>query len=120
METIQGYVLEFASMPTQERPPKPRYFPQTVRKALSQELVLLLQKGAIKKVDPSPGEFLSNVFTIPKEGSLRLVVNLRPLNQFLVERRFKMEGIRMLKDLLRKNDWLVTMDLKDAYLSVPI
>lgn len=121
METIQGYVLEFASMPTQKKPPKPRVFSQTVRKALSQELVLLLQKGAIKKVEPIPGEFLSNVFTIPKkEGSLRLVVNLRPLNQFLVERKFKMEGIGMLKDLLRKDDWLVTVDLKDAYLSVPM
>ncbi len=62
----------------------------------------------------------------PEEGGLSSVssksetVNLRPLNQFLVERKFKMEGIGILRDLLRKDDWLVMADLKDVYLSVPI
>jgi hypothetical protein len=31
-----------------------------------------------------------------------------------------MESARTLKDLVRRNDWLVSIDLKDAYLSVPI
>ena len=31
-----------------------------------------------------------------------------------------MEGIRVVKGLLRKNDWMVKLDLKDAYLSVPM
>ena len=33
---------------------------------------------------------------------------------------FKMEGAGMLRDLLQRNDWLVSMDLKDAYLSIQI
>jgi hypothetical protein len=31
-----------------------------------------------------------------------------------------MEGIHMLRDLLKQGDWLVKIDLKDAYLTVPI
>ncbi|CAB4013557.1 Hypothetical predicted protein [Paramuricea clavata] len=48
------------------------------------------------------------------------VVNLKPLNQFLGYKHFKMEGIHMLRDLLKKGDFLVKIDLKDAYLTVPI
>ncbi len=55
-----------------------------------------------------------------KDGRNRLVVNLKPLNQFLVYEHFKMEGIHMLKDLLRKGDYLIKIDLKDAYLTVPV
>jgi len=31
-----------------------------------------------------------------------------------------MESIHLLKDLLRKEDYLIKIDLKDAYLTVPI
>jgi hypothetical protein len=31
-----------------------------------------------------------------------------------------MEGIHMLRDLLKQDDYLVKIDLKDAYLTVPI
>ena len=47
-------------------------------------------------------------------------MNLKPLNQFLVYEHFKMEGVHMLRDLLREGDYLVKIDLKDAYLTVPI
>ena len=33
---------------------------------------------------------------------------------------FKMEGIHLLKDLLRKGDWMIKVDLKDAYFMIPI
>ena len=31
-----------------------------------------------------------------------------------------MEGAKLIRDLLQENDWMVCIDLKDAYLSVPI
>ena len=46
--------------------------------------------------------------------------NLKPLNRNIPYEHFKMEGIHMLKDLLKKGDYLVKIDLKDAYLTVPI
>ena len=33
---------------------------------------------------------------------------------------FKMEGIHLLKDMLQEGDWMVKLDLKDAYFAVLI
>ena len=48
------------------------------------------------------------------------VKNLKKLNSFINAPHFKMEGIHTLKSLLQKGDWLVKIDLKDVYFSVPI
>ena len=61
------------------------------------------------------------MFPVPKgDGSWRPIIDLRELNQFITPHHFKMEGIRAMKGLIRKNDWMAKLDLKDAYLSVPI
>ena len=81
----------------------------------------LLGKGAIRRASFDPNQFLSNLFTIPKKGGrLRPVINLKPLNHFVEYHHFKMEGLSSLLDLIRRNDYMITMDLKDAYLPVPI
>ena len=70
---------------------------------------------------PSNRGFISSIFIVPKkDGRNHPVINLKPLNQFLIYEHFKMEGIHMLRDLLKQNDYLVKIDLKDAYLTVPI
>jgi len=46
---------------------------------------------------------------------MRLVINLKRLNEWVKPQHFKMEGIGS-----RGNDWLVKVDLKDAYFTVPI
>ena len=85
------------------------------------EVTKFLQKEAVRKVTPCQGQFVSRLFTVPKkDGSCRPVVNLRPLNQWVVKQRFKMESILMLRDLIREGDWMVSIDLKDAFLSIPI
>jgi len=38
----------------------------------------------------------------------------------MVKSHFKKEGINMLKDLLMRNDWMASLDLKDAYFSVAV
>ena len=58
---------------------------------------------------------------IPKKGGgQRPVFNLRQLNQFIKYEHFKMEGIHMLRDLLKTNDFMAKIDLKDAYFTVLI
>ena len=88
---------------------------------ITDDVEKLIRKRAISLVTPVAGQFLSHIFTVPKkDGSQRLVVNLRPLNRFIMKCHFKMEGAGMLRDLLQRNDWLVSIDLKDAYLSILI
>ncbi|XP_068671103.1 uncharacterized protein [Montipora foliosa] len=95
-------------------------FSRDEKECISVEVGKLLGKGAIRRASFHPNQFLSNLFTIPKKGGeLRPVINLKPLNHFVEYHHFKMEGLTSLLDLIRSNDYMITMDLKDAYLSVP-
>ena len=81
----------------------------------------LLSKGAIKQIPKSQAKFVSHLFTVPKKsGSLRSVINLKPLNQFLHLQTFKMEGLSDLKVILEPNDFMITIDLSDTYMTLPI
>ena len=55
-----------------------------------------------------------------KTGGHRPIVNLKPLNKFIVYEHFKMENLETVRFLVRKGDWFVKLDLKDAYLTVPV
>lgn len=94
---------------------------QKDRELITGDITKLLQKQAVMGVEKVKGQFVSQLFLVPKkDGSQRLIVNLKPLNHFIGKQHFKMEGAHMLKDLLRKGDWMVSIDLKDAYQLVPI
>ena len=88
---------------------------------VDQEVQNLLMKGAIQEVHLSQNHFLSNLFLVPKKsGGHRPVINLKKLNTYIPYNHFKMESISLLKELLRKEDFMCKIDLKDAYLSVPL
>ncbi|KZS08843.1 Uncharacterized protein APZ42_027054 [Daphnia magna] len=53
-------------------------------------------------------------------GGFRPIVNLKPLNKFIKYEHFKMENLQAVRFLSREEDWMVKVDLKDAYLTVPI
>lgn len=38
----------------------------------------------------------------------------------MVNRHFKMEDINQVKDIIQQGDWLIKIDLKDAYFTIPI
>ena len=69
----------------------------------------------------SPDNYVSQIFLVEKkDGGQRPVINLKGLNQFMKMEYFKMEGLHLLPVLLQQGDWMAKMDLKDAYLQVPI
>ena len=85
----------------------------------------MLQKGAVIPVKHQEGEFLSNIFLVPKKEGLKVVgqrpvINLKELNKFLVCDHFKIESLNCLKDILAHGDFMCKIDLKDAYFSVPL
>ena len=89
---------------------------------IQEELTKLLKKQAIRQLEhPAEAGFLSNIFLVPKkDGGQRPVINLKALNRLVNTEHFKMEGIHMVKDLLKPGDWLAKVDLKDAYFAIPI
>ncbi|MDD9816660.1 MAG: reverse transcriptase domain-containing protein, partial [Gammaproteobacteria bacterium] len=87
---------------------------------MDKEIRDMLDKKAISKCWDREG-FFSSVFLVPKKDKgWRPIINLKALNQYLKVQHFKMETINNLRDILKKGDWMGKIDLKDAYLTVPI
>ena len=111
--------IPFLSPPPNTKIP-PFAFSRQEQKVISQEVQSLLDKGAIREANPGQG-FMNNIFLVPKSRQRsRLILNLKLLNSYTVSEHFKMEDIRCVKDLLGKGDFMCKLDLKDAYLSIPI
>ena len=120
----EGYRIPFRRTPTLSGEPIPytAYCPHTIRgKALSQEVESLLQKGAIELAPlPSLG-YYSRLFVVMKaSGSWRPVIDLSLLNLKVLKTPFKMETLQSVLLSARRGDWMVSIDLKDAYLQVPM
>ena len=81
----------------------------------------LLAKGAVREVKPQDDQFTSTLFLVQKKnGDYRPVINLRALNRFLGKESFKMEGLQVVKSFMQQGDFMMKLDLKDAYNALPI
>ena len=121
LRMIMGCPIPFIETP----PPNPTGFQPRFSAAettlLHVEVSKLMAKGAIVPVETVPDQFVGHLFLRQKkDGSQRPIFNLRPLNAWVAYRHFKMEGLPMLKGLIQSGDWLLKLDLQDAYFCVAI
>lgn len=66
-------------------------------------------------------QFSSPYFLVLKvDGSFRFILNLKRLNRFISTEHFKMEDLRTATKLMSSQDFLASIDLKDAYFLVPL
>lgn len=91
--------------------------------ALVLEIEELLKKEVLIPV-PVAEEgkgFYSSLFLVKKpDETFRVILNLKPLNKFIVHQTFKMETIKSAVELLFPHCYMVCVDLKDAYYHIPI
>ena len=90
---------------------------------LVQEAADLLAKESIASVAPVKGQFVSSYFAVAKAhspGKFRPILNLKKFNRAVKKYRFRMEGLRQVRDWIQKDAWFCGMDLKDAFLHIPI
>ena len=82
----------------------------------------ILNKGSKKKVEHQfPDQFLSNILLVKKkDGGNRPCINLKARSKFIPYKHLEMECLHCLKYLLKENDFLCKIDLKNAYFSVPL
>ena len=117
----EGIFIEFDNFISQNEIPRQYNFSETEHNAILAEIDSLLNKGVITKVDHCPGQFVSNVFVRPKrDGNFRMILNLCGLNEAVVYHKFKMSTLHSAINLMSKNCFMATLDLKDAYYCVPI
>ncbi|XP_053149582.1 uncharacterized protein LOC128344105 [Hemicordylus capensis] len=119
----QGYSLEFLS-----RPPDRFLSSPLSRNIRKQALMLkairhLLDIRAIELVPPEEAGHgvYSILFLVPKKTTeWRAILDLKFVNCFLKGRHFRMETLRSILMALQEGDYLASIDLKEAYLHVPI
>lgn len=125
LNTIQGYTIEFdKSKPIDYRLSKvarDRELCPAEQSFLEKELDRLLSKGVLEKVHHVHGEFISNIFFRPKpDGSYRMILNLKSLNESVQYHHFKMDTLQSVLQLIEPHCYMASIDLKDAYYMVPI
>ena len=92
---------------------------------IKKEVAELCDKDAIRRMSVEeahrvPG-YYSRVCCVSKpSGAWRPIINLKPMNCFVVKKNFRLETIRDVKKAMRVCQWAATINLKDAYYDIQI
>ena len=85
------------------------------------ELNYMFSLGIIEAATHVQGEFISSIFSRPKkDGSVRVILNLTKLNDFIVYQKFKMDTFSTVVKMVKPDCFMATIDLKLAYYLIPI
>ena len=118
---ISGYEIEFESQPFQRFIPRQYRLEPKHKSVLQLQIDDLVTREVVTEVEGSQDDFVSNVFLREKSnGKFRMIVDLSELNKCVKKIHFKMDSFTSVLDLLHKDAFLTSVDLKDAYHSVPI
>ena len=102
----EGSRIPFKSPPFQLFPGLNMVMSEDMANICDEEARSFLSKGAVNKISEREKGFVSGIFVIPKNsGGLRPIINLKGLNKFVKYQHFKMEGISVLKDMVREGDF---------------
>ena len=96
-------------------------FSDKERLVITSEINTLLEKAGTVKAHHEPGEFISPPFVRPKKnGSHRMILNLKNLNTHVEYNHFKMDTLESAIRFMTPGCYMASIDLKEAYYSVPI
>ena len=92
------------------------------QQTIDNELREFLSKRVIEYSHPEDGEIISPIFILPKKepGKYRVIFNLKKLNESVICRKFKIDTLETAIKLLKPNSFMTSIDLRDAYYSIPI
>ena len=122
LQIVKGWVIPFLEEPHQRRVPSQYHMQKQERLQLSKEIKNMLVQEAVREVSPVQDQFVSPIFLREKReaGKFRPIINLKELNGYIPYVKLKMESLSDLKGLMIQNDFMVKLDLKDAFLAVPL
>ena len=77
--------------------------------------------GVVSRIPLSSVGFWGHIFVVPKkEGSWRLILDLAPLNVFVVHETFQMVSLQDVFSAVRQSDWMASLDIEKDYWHVPV
>ena len=113
LSTVMGMKIDFDTAPHQ------KCLPNCTRSAT--EIQKLSSKRVIEPTAHCCHEIICDVFVREKkDGTHRMILNLKNLNQHANKLHFKMDTLNTITKLVDKDCFMASIDLKDAYYSVPI
>ena len=118
---VKGMGIPFNELPVQAVAPFPFKLSPEERLVLDGEIDKLLHKGVIEVTVHDDSEYIFNVFLRPKHnGEYRLILDLANLNQSVEYNHFKMFSLRTALEMMTRDAWMASVDLKDAFFSIPV
>ena len=121
LQTVLDWKLEFLGDPPIKHNSYIPQFSKDDESAVDLEIKKRLAKGVTTKCEHEAGEYISPIFIRQKlDGSCRLILNLKNLNEDMPYIHFKMETLKSVVPLITPRCYLASLDLKDAYYSVPV
>lgn len=110
----EGYRIQWISTPS------PWYNNKSTSANLNDTVNTFLNSQIIERSPDQDSRFLSSLFAIQEQTKIRPVLDCKMVNQYIQCQHFKMEGVPALREIIQPNDWICKLDLKDAYVVVPI
>ncbi|XP_074655633.1 uncharacterized protein LOC141909147 [Tubulanus polymorphus] len=81
----------------------------------------MILKRSLEEIPLGSPRWYSRIFTVPKSsGGLRTVIDLSALNRYIIAPKFKLTTPKEVIQGLEPGQWAASIDLRDAYLQVPI
>ena len=94
LRIVAGDIITFESDPPVQYSVKNCNVSSETRALMDQEIQSMLKKKIIVPSYHEDGEFLSPIFPVPKpDGSIRIILNLKKLNQSVEYLHFKMDSV---------------------------
>ena len=94
LTSVSGELIPFITISVQRKVPFQPVWKGPKSEFIDNEILSLLKKGVIIPSQHEPHEFISTIFRRNKrDGSFRMILNLKTLNEHVQYHHFKMETI---------------------------
>ena len=121
LNMVTGCKIDLQKIPVQHIAPRETNFSAKELHFVNDEIAKLLNKKVIIPSQHEDDQFISTIFLIPKKnGSFRLILNLKKFNMFVRYQHFKMESLKQVVAMMKPSCFMASLDIRDAYYSVPI
>ena len=121
LTAIRGDVIDFVIPPPVNHEARPCAVADELKMKIETEIQSMLSNKIIKVSQREEYEYVSPIFSVPKQDDgIRVILNLKRLNQFVEYHHFKMDNIRTVLASVTPGCFMASIDLKGAYHSVKI
>ena len=122
-----GCKINFTSEPIQNKFPHQSNFNKVQLSALYKMINELIEERVIEETSFIEGDYMNSVFLVPKKDStpedpkFRLILNMKTLNKNFVKlTHHKIHSLSTCLDLMEKDCYMGSVDLKSAFHSIPM